>query len=284
MEAHAAREWERETRESVPRCIAGGLPARLRGGARGAMRAACRGFALAVVWFETVSSTNDLADRAAAAGAAARHGGGGRLPGERPRPDGAHVVLAARRRPVHFGGAAARAMSAASDCADVAAGSASAAARIAVTLTAGVALAEALRAATGLPVAIKWPNDLVVGPAKGLRHPRRGALDGRRLRHVILGYGINVLAAAYPPEIADRATSIEAELGRPVDRAAVFAESLACLAERLRELSAGGVRGDARPLAGACRRRASGPRWKSCGRGLDVGRRPPASTATARCW
>jgi len=49
-----------------------------------------------------------------------------------------------------------------------------------------------------------------------------------------------VLPAAYPEDIAGRATSIEAEIGRPVDRAAVFAESLACLAERLRELSAGG--------------------------------------------
>ncbi len=57
---------------------------------------------------------------------------------------------------------------------------------------------------------------------------------------MILGYGINVLVASYPLEIAERATSIEAELGRAVDRAAVFAESLACLAERIRQLSAGG--------------------------------------------
>ena len=49
-----------------------------------------------------------------------------------------------------------------------------------------------------------------------------------------------MLAASYPYEIAERATSIEAELGRSVDRAAVFAESLACLAERTRQLSAGG--------------------------------------------
>jgi BirA family biotin operon repressor/biotin-[acetyl-CoA-carboxylase] ligase len=60
------------------------------------------------------------------------------------------------------------------------------------------------------------------------------------LQHVILGYGINVLTASYPPDIAERATSIEAELGRSVDRAAVFAESLACLAERIRQLSSGG--------------------------------------------
>jgi len=31
-----------------------------------------------------------------------------------------------------------------------------------VTLTAGVAVAEGLRAASGVPAAIKWPNDIVV--------------------------------------------------------------------------------------------------------------------------
>ena len=56
---------------------------------------------------------------------------------------------------------------------------------------------------------------------------------------MVLGYGINVLSAAYPVEIATCATSIETELGRTIDRAAVFAESLACLGERLRDLAAG---------------------------------------------
>ena len=109
-----------------------------------------------------------------------------------------------------------------------------------MTLTAGVALADALRAATGLPAAIKWPNDLVIGHRKVCGILAEGAAIGETLRHVILGFGVNVLASAYPDEIADRATSIEAELGRPVDRGAVFAESLACLAERLRQISAGG--------------------------------------------
>jgi BirA family biotin operon repressor/biotin-[acetyl-CoA-carboxylase] ligase len=109
-----------------------------------------------------------------------------------------------------------------------------------VTLTAGVACAEALRNAPGLPAAIKWPNDLVVGLRKVCGILAEAASSNGRLRHVILGYGINVLAASYPVEIAERATSVEAELGRSVDRAAVFAESLACLAERIRELSSGG--------------------------------------------
>ena len=37
------------------------------------------------------------------------------------------------------------------------------------------------------------------------------------LQYVILGFGINLGPAAYPPELADRATSIEVELGRAVD-------------------------------------------------------------------
>ena len=55
----------------------------------------------------------------------------------------------------------------------------------------------------------------------------------------MLGYGINVGAAAYPPELRDRATSLESELGRPVDRATLLAETLAALARRYDDLLAG---------------------------------------------
>lgn len=192
-----------------------------------------RGFATPVLWYDTVSSTNDLADRAAAAGAAhgtvvaadGQESGRGRMGRTWHSPPGAGLYVSAVLRPDEMGGGD---------------GEASVAAASRITLTAGVACAEALRNATGLPAAIKWPNDLVVGPRKVCGILAEAASSNGRLRHVILGYGINVLAASYPPEIAERATSIEAELGRAVDRAAVFAESLACLAERIRQLSSGG--------------------------------------------
>jgi BirA family biotin operon repressor/biotin-[acetyl-CoA-carboxylase] ligase len=41
---------------------------------------------------------------------------------------------------------------------------------------------------------------------------------------------------AYPPELRDRATSLESELGRTVDRALLLAESLAALARRYDDL------------------------------------------------
>lgn len=54
--------------------------------------------------------------------------------------------------------------------------------------------------------------------------------------NVVLGYGINIGPMAYPPELDDRATSLETELGRPIDRAAVCVETLAALASRYRDL------------------------------------------------
>src|SRR4029077_18904284 len=56
---------------------------------------------------------------------------------------------------------------------------------------------------------------------------------------VVLGYGINVGPAAYPPELSARVTSLESELGRLVDRPRVFAEKLAALAARFDDRLAG---------------------------------------------
>jgi BirA family biotin operon repressor/biotin-[acetyl-CoA-carboxylase] ligase len=56
---------------------------------------------------------------------------------------------------------------------------------------------------------------------------------------VVLGVGINVRASAYPQDIAPRATCLEVELGRDVDRGLLLAESLAALAMRYEELQRG---------------------------------------------
>jgi BirA family biotin operon repressor/biotin-[acetyl-CoA-carboxylase] ligase len=105
-----------------------------------------------------------------------------------------------------------------------------------ITLAGGVAVAEGIRAATGLPVEIKWPNDVVAVGGAGFRRRRKlaGILaeavsDGHHVQHIVLGYGINLFRAALPPELADRATSIESELGRTVDAGAVLAQTLVAL-------------------------------------------------------
>lgn len=112
-----------------------------------------------------------------------------------------------------------------------------------LTLAGGVAVAEGILAATALPVQIKWPNDIVVSSAAG-RRKLAGILaeasttaDG--LQHVILGFGINLQPAAYPAEIADRATSLESELGRAVEPGLVLFECLAALASCVTMLASG---------------------------------------------
>jgi BirA family biotin operon repressor/biotin-[acetyl-CoA-carboxylase] ligase len=105
-----------------------------------------------------------------------------------------------------------------------------------LTLAAGVALVEGVEAATGLRADLKWPNDLYVQ-----RRKLGGILAEADMPAVTLGYGINVGPMAYPPALADRATSLETELGRSIDRASVFAETLSALARRYDDLLDGRI-------------------------------------------
>ena len=103
-----------------------------------------------------------------------------------------------------------------------------------VTLAAGVALADGIEASTTLRTILKWPNDVCVAlpdgswrKLAGILAEARSAPDGAR--YVVLGIGVNITAAAHPPEVLDRATSIEAAIGGPVDREALIVECLAAL-------------------------------------------------------
>jgi BirA family transcriptional regulator, biotin operon repressor / biotin---[acetyl-CoA-carboxylase] ligase len=90
----------------------------------------------------------------------------------------------------------------------------------AVAAVAGVALADAALA-LGVPgVALKWPNDLLLGGRKAA-----GLLAEARTGVVLLGMGVNVTqtAADLPAELRARATSLSAAAGRPVERAALLA-------------------------------------------------------------
>jgi BirA family biotin operon repressor/biotin-[acetyl-CoA-carboxylase] ligase len=105
-----------------------------------------------------------------------------------------------------------------------------------VTLAGGVAVADGIRNATGLPVQIKWPNDVVAVDGQGFRSRRKlaGVLaeassGSSGVQYVVLGFGINVRHASFPPELVDRVSSVEAELGRPIDAGSVLAQALMSL-------------------------------------------------------
>lgn len=201
------------------------------------------GFGAPLFYFPTIGSTNDVASRLAAGGAPegttvaaeAQTSGRGRLGRTWFSPPGAGLYVSIVIRP-DIGGRA-----------GLAAGPASATGLPAVvTLAAGVALAEAIRDTTGLRAEIKWPNDLVFERRKLAGILAEASAQGAALEYVVLGFGVNIRAVTYPPDVAQRATSIEAELGRPIDRGLLFARALEYLSagrEALRSGEIGGVLG-----------------------------------------
>lgn len=89
----------------------------------------------------------------------------------------------------------------------------------------GVAVAEACRAVSGVPVGIKWPNDLVVGDRKLGGILAESVSVGDRLTAVVVGLGLNVswpipadLPGGGPGDLGATATALNHEAGRELDR------------------------------------------------------------------
>jgi BirA family transcriptional regulator, biotin operon repressor / biotin---[acetyl-CoA-carboxylase] ligase len=95
-----------------------------------------------------------------------------------------------------------------------------------LTLMAGVAAHHAVSSVTGLPVDIRWPNDLLVNGKKvsGILTEMSAELD--RLHAVVLGIGINVNHREMPPALKGVATSLRIEGGKPYSRAQVLVSLL----------------------------------------------------------
>jgi len=190
------------------------------------------------VWYTETSSTNDraaaMADRGAREGtvvaANAQSAGRGRHGRSWESPPGAGLYVSVVLRPAD------RTVPL-------------------LTIAAGVAVAEGVQAATGLATDVKWPNDVYAHGRKvaGVLAEASSSNANRSIQHVVVGAGINIMPAAYPPEIVNRATSLEVELGRAVDRGLLLVEYLCALASRYEDLQNG--RGDA--VIGAWRARAA---------------------------
>jgi len=108
-----------------------------------------------------------------------------------------------------------------------------------LTLAAGVAVRSGLAQATGLAADLKWPNDLLVGSRKLAGLLAEGISLGTPAAAVTIGIGINLRPAAYPVEVAARATSIDGETGRAVEPGAVLVAVLEHLHDTLASLDRG---------------------------------------------
>jgi BirA family biotin operon repressor/biotin-[acetyl-CoA-carboxylase] ligase len=183
-----------------------------------------------IYWLSTTGSTNDVAAHLAEGGAGegttvvaeAQTSGRGRHGRVWFSPAGAGLYVSIVLRPSHDHSLAKKENPAAL-----------------LTLACGVAIVEGIRSATGLPVEIKWPNDVVMGRRKVAGILAEAAAQAGVLQFIVLGFGVNLGAAAYPPELSARATSLEAEIGRAPDRALVLAEILGAIAQRYSDLRIG---------------------------------------------
>ncbi|PYU39678.1 MAG: biotin--[acetyl-CoA-carboxylase] ligase [Acidobacteria bacterium] len=87
-----------------------------------------------------------------------------------------------------------------------------------LTMMAGLSAHSAVQALTGLEVDLKWPNDLLVrGRKLGGILTEMHAEPGQ-IRFVIVGIGLNVNQEKFPGELANLATSLRAETGKPQSR------------------------------------------------------------------
>jgi BirA family biotin operon repressor/biotin-[acetyl-CoA-carboxylase] ligase len=199
-------------------------------------------FGSPLYYFATIGSTNELAGRLAERGAAegttvaaeTQTAGRGRLGRAWFSPPGAGLYVSVVIRPDEIRGGAAGV--AGQEHARLPLPSA-------LTLGAGVALAEAVRETTGLGAEIKWPNDLVFRRRKLAGILAEASAHGAGIQYVVIGFGVNIRAVRYPPEVAHRATSIEAVTGRPVERGVLLARALARLGASREALRRGDLAG-----------------------------------------
>lgn len=110
-----------------------------------------------------------------------------------------------------------------------------------LTVAAATALRRAIHHFTALPVQIKWPNDILIHGRKvaGILTELSAELD--RVRHVILGIGVdvNLAVAEFPSELRKTVTSLRQELGSAVSRPELATELLRALDEDYARIGAG---------------------------------------------
>ncbi|MDO4615940.1 MAG: biotin--[acetyl-CoA-carboxylase] ligase [Lachnospiraceae bacterium] len=98
-----------------------------------------------------------------------------------------------------------------------------------LTIVAACAVVRALQKHTEDPIRLKWVNDLFVGNKKagGILSEATFDLESGKTEAVVIGIGINLFAAAFPDELAQRAVSVHTDASRNALIAEITRELLA---------------------------------------------------------
>lgn len=100
-----------------------------------------------------------------------------------------------------------------------------------LSLATGLAAQSAIAEITSLQPDIRWPNDLLLNTCKcgGILVETAIAPESNTLRYAVIGIGINVNHADFPPELSALATSIRRETGTTWPREPLLAALLRAL-------------------------------------------------------
>jgi BirA family transcriptional regulator, biotin operon repressor / biotin---[acetyl-CoA-carboxylase] ligase len=80
-----------------------------------------------------------------------------------------------------------------------------------LSLATGLAVAEAVQEVTGMRADLRWPNDLLLRGRKFCGILIEMNAEATRVRHVVVGIGMNVNQESFPGELAQTATSLRME-------------------------------------------------------------------------
>ena len=179
--------------------------------------------------FETLDSTNDLAKELAAQGAPegtvvvaeAQTGGRGRLGREWNSPPGVGLYVSLVLRPMLPPMELPQ-----------------------ITLTTAVAVVRAVRRVAAVAPGIKWPNDLLLNGKKLGGILTEMETESDRIRHVVVGLGLNVNNPGFPPELAATATSLTLTAGGTFSRVNLLPRLAGRIRGVVRPVSQPGVSGN----------------------------------------
>jgi BirA family transcriptional regulator, biotin operon repressor / biotin---[acetyl-CoA-carboxylase] ligase len=107
-----------------------------------------------------------------------------------------------------------------------------------LSLAAGLAVREAVRQVTSLEADIRWPNDLLLGKKKFCGILTELNAEVTRVRHAVVGIGINVHQESFPGELALIASSLRSETGKSWARQDLLIALLQSLYQQAQALSA----------------------------------------------
>lgn len=95
-----------------------------------------------------------------------------------------------------------------------------------LTLVMAYSVAKVIGAQEGLPVGIKWPNDLVLEKKKICGILTEMELSENQIADVVIGVGINANTTEFPKELRDKATSLYLQKGCKVERESLLQQIL----------------------------------------------------------